>query len=198
MCIRDRYMGTIISRGPAAMKNSRNSNNELQIVSSKRLNDHRLPKTEVILSSSMLKEKAQISPVWDKLELFARTKNSQNQAPAPRLKLVPKANLVIGPISMLTKFLEISQNGFLANIDNKKMIKIFSASSVLLMTQALISKRVRAWCSQTMKLLLYILTVLISSGSLGLLALKLSNRKKNRELKNNQINGSHPPCSISL
>jgi hypothetical protein len=131
-------------------------------------------KSKVINSSKLMKKQPQISDQWDKLETFARKKREKLQQPQPTAKR-PEFT----PFQILQDLKSmLSKEAILGKLDSQKLLKIFLVSSLLLLIQFSLSKRTRYWLYNTFHILLYIAGFLLSTGSLGIVAMKFFNQVK--------------------
>lgn len=147
-------------------------------------------KTEIISSNKAIDDKPrlkiELSETWDKLELFASKRREKllmrqkNGADNAHKKIELK-----GSLQTLHNIVTIFSKGNIMNkLEDKTLLKVFLISSLILLVQATISKKTRLWCYHTFHILMYITGFALSTGSLGLLLIKL--RKKHREWKESQ------------
>ncbi|KAL4438621.1 hypothetical protein ABPG74_015519 [Tetrahymena malaccensis] len=177
------------------------------------LSDEELPKTKLIASSSAQiisssedvtksptssqKLKPKIADKWDKLELF-RNKIKQNYQKFIQIKqtqeqganITNKPNLISSARSILNLFhniMELKKMGNLSNIDNKKLIKIFIASSIFMGAQVMTSRRARRWMINSSLMLLYIFSFLLTTGTLGIIAVKYHHEQQQKQILNKKV-----------
>ncbi|EAR99783.2 transmembrane protein, putative (macronuclear) [Tetrahymena thermophila SB210] len=177
------------------------------------LSDEELPKTKLIASSSAQiisssediskspsssqKLKPKIADKWDKLELF-RNKIKENYQKFIQIKHNPeqganitnKPNLISSARSILNLFhniMELKKMGNLSNIDNKKLLKIFIASSIFMGAQVMTSRRARRWMINSSLMLLYIFSFLLTTGTLGIIAVKYHHEQQQKQILNKKV-----------
>eukprot|EP01017_Pseudomicrothorax_dubius_P029773 TRINITY_DN3654_c0_g1_i1.p1 TRINITY_DN3654_c0_g1~~TRINITY_DN3654_c0_g1_i1.p1 ORF type:complete len:423 (+),score=109.69 TRINITY_DN3654_c0_g1_i1:47-1315(+) len=161
----------------------------VRISSNKRFKDEASePKSQIILSSSMLsgrKKEIPLAENWDKLHIYNRLR-SEKQLRVPvkteQKERAPQNAKMVGPLRILQQVVELQSKLNIRSIDSGKVLKTFAISSLILVSQLALSKRVRGWFKQTLILLAYIVAITFSSTSIGLLALKYIRRA--RAIKN--------------
>lgn len=78
--------------------------------------------------------------------------------------------------------------GNLKSIDNKTLVKVMLASSTFMTIQLITSRRARRWMINTQLIVLYILSFLLATGSLGVMLLKYRSKDSNPGSEKNDKN----------
>jgi len=146
-------------------------------------------KSEVLSSSKTTSRKSKgnvkISETWDKLELFTKKRRESIMKQRLGVHMPPQKIEFKGALQTLQNIVSLfSKEGLMNKLEDKKLMKVFIVSSAALLLQFSISKKTRYWCYNTINILMYVTGFALSTGSMGILAIKL--KEKYSKWKENQ------------
>lgn len=152
-------------------------------------------------SSSIPKqtERVQVSETWDNLDLYFKILESKKLKESKKGGKKPTSL----PLKIIQFITNLKKGDPFSFISDTAVLKVFLVSSLMLFLQLKYSKKARVWLFYTLNIILYLLGLTLSAGTLTLLALKIksntkkSQKKKSLENENSQPKPSEQPENVS-